>query len=332
MEFLRKYNTATHIYIPIVKRAVVDFAVGADWTPAAGDVKISKDGGAAANVTNLPTAIAMGNTAYWDFSLTATELQAAKVVVTVADSATKAVEDQSFLIATYGNASAEHAIDLDDSVRAGLTALPNAAAEAAGGLYTRGSGAGQINQNANGQIDTRTVTMANAVIAAATFAAGAIDAAAIAADAIGASELAADAVAEIVNAVWDETTAEARVAGTYGQKLKDLLVDGSGRVTVGGFAAGAITAAAFALDAIDAAALKGDACNEIADALLDRAAAAESFTVRQLLRGFASALLAKASGLAGTTAHYRDIADTKDRILATVDQDGNRTAVTLDLT
>lgn len=157
MEILRKYNTATHIYIPIVKRAVVDFAVGADWTPAAGDVKISKDGGAAANVTNLPTAIAMGNTAYWDFSMTATEMQAAKIVVTVADSATKAVEDQSFLIATYGNASAEHAVDLDDAVRAGLTALPNAAAEAAGGLYTRGSGAGQINQPANGMVDVNAV-------------------------------------------------------------------------------------------------------------------------------------------------------------------------------
>lgn len=51
--------------------------------------------------------------------------------------------------------------DLDpyDPVRAGLAALPNAAAEAAGGLYTRGTGAGQINQDANGRID---VNVANA--------------------------------------------------------------------------------------------------------------------------------------------------------------------------
>jgi hypothetical protein len=49
------------------------------------------------------------------------------------------------------------AYDPQDSVRLGLTALPNAAAEAAGGLYTRGSGAGQINQPANGQIDVNTV-------------------------------------------------------------------------------------------------------------------------------------------------------------------------------
>lgn len=40
-----------------------------------------------------------------------------------------------------------------DTVRGGLTALPNAAAEASGGLYTRGSGAGQIAQSNNGQID-----------------------------------------------------------------------------------------------------------------------------------------------------------------------------------
>ena len=40
----------------------------------------------------------------------------------------------------------------NDAVRAGLSALPNAAAEAAAGLYTRGTGVGQINQPANGRI------------------------------------------------------------------------------------------------------------------------------------------------------------------------------------
>lgn len=55
-------------------------------------------------------------------------------------------------------------------------------------------------------------------------------------------------------------------------------------------------------------------------------------TFRQMLRGFASALMGKASGLATTTAVYRDIGDTKDRLTATVDADGNRTAVTRDLT
>lgn len=105
--FKSKYGVARHIYIPIVKRAVVDHAVSADWTPSAGDVKISKDGGATANVANLPVAIAMGNSAIWDFSLSATEMQAAQIVVTVADSATKAVEDTGFIIETYGHGSAQ---------------------------------------------------------------------------------------------------------------------------------------------------------------------------------------------------------------------------------
>lgn len=83
-----------------------------------------------------------------------------------------------------------------DTVRGGLTALPNAAAEAAGGLYTRGSGAGQLNQQANGQHDVnleRWINVAplalssqrvqvlvgaitNGVLVAASFAAGAFDA------------------------------------------------------------------------------------------------------------------------------------------------------------
>lgn len=57
-----------------------------------------------------------------------------------------------------------------DAVRGGMTALPNANAEAAGGLYTRGTGAGQIAQDANGNvrvnldtIKTQTVTCAAGV-------------------------------------------------------------------------------------------------------------------------------------------------------------------------
>lgn len=55
-------------------------------------------------------------------------------------------------------------IQIVDPVR-GLgspTAIPNAAAEAAGGLYTRGTGAGQINQSANGQIDVNAERLNNA--------------------------------------------------------------------------------------------------------------------------------------------------------------------------
>jgi hypothetical protein len=52
-----------------------------------------------------------------------------------------------------------------------------------------------------------------------------------------------------------------------------------------------------------------------------------TWTAVQYMRLFASALLAKCSGMGTTTAVFRDVDDTKNRISATVDADGNRTAV-----
>lgn len=132
--FLRKYNTllagGTLIRIPMVKAGSNDFAVTADWTAAVADVQVSKDGGAAANIGTAPT-YANGS---WLFTLTAAELSAKTITVTIVDSATKAVEDQFFSVETFGHASAMYQYDPQDAVRLGLTALPNAAADAAGGL------------------------------------------------------------------------------------------------------------------------------------------------------------------------------------------------------
>lgn len=66
------------------------------------------------------------------------------------------------------------AFNPNDAVRLGLTALPNANANAANGLFTRGTGAGQINQDADGRIDTRTVNMASNVVTAAALATDAV--------------------------------------------------------------------------------------------------------------------------------------------------------------
>ena len=110
--FIRKYATGTgaDVIIPIVKAGSNDFAVSADWTPVAGDVKISKDGGAAANIATLPTFV---TDVGWRFVFSDAELTAARINVNVVDSATKAIEDQHLVIETYGNASAQHAFDLD---------------------------------------------------------------------------------------------------------------------------------------------------------------------------------------------------------------------------
>lgn len=103
--------------------------------------------------------------------------------------------------------------------------------------------------------------------------------------------------------------------------------------SAGSFTSGrpSVNVNSIATDAVDAAALKADATSEIADALLDRTAGVEtSWTVRQALRIILAVLAGKASGLGTTTAVFRDMADSKDRISATVDSSGNRSAVTRD--
>ena len=136
MNFLRKYNVtldlstagSLRIRIPIRKAGANDFAVGADWSPAAGDVKVSKDGGAQANIGTLPTY----SNGSWEFTLTGTELSARLVEVRIVDSATKAVDDEGFNIETFGHASAMFAddfivaqptalMDLADGIETGLT-------------------------------------------------------------------------------------------------------------------------------------------------------------------------------------------------------------------
>jgi len=71
--------------------------------------------------------------------------------------------------------------------------------------------------------------------------------------------------------------------------------------------------------------------NENADAILDRADAIETgVTLRQFARLALATLCGKASGLETTTVTFRNTADTKNRVVATVDANGNRSAVTLD--
>lgn len=82
------------------------------------------------------------------------------------------------------------------------------------------------------------------------------------------------------------------------------------------------------------AALTSAGNNAVADALLDRADAVETgITPRGALRLSVAADAGKTNGmtLAGT-AHLRDVADTKNRVTATVDGLGNRTATSVDVT
>lgn len=235
---LRKFGVEATIDFEVYEVDGVDLRT--DWVPVVADCEIMKDGGTSTQCTN--TAVDEGST--YSVVLTATEMQAARLVLKIVDAATKVFLDKIVIIETYGNASAQHAVDFDDSVRAGLSALPNAAAEAAGGLYTRGTGAGQINQNANGRSDSRVVNLSTSVITSASFNLGAVNASAIATDAIGSSELATTAVNEIRDAITGgafalDTDANGRIR----------IVDGTGAGELD-TNAGAVILSATGLDAI----------------------------------------------------------------------------------
>ena len=106
--FQATYGVAAVFTLPIQKRGVLDFAVAADWTPATGDVKVSIDGGDFANVTTLPAIEGGTGSAGWTFPLSAAELTGKRITVQVVDSATKAVEDQAFVVETFGHALANN--------------------------------------------------------------------------------------------------------------------------------------------------------------------------------------------------------------------------------
>ena len=105
---LRKYGVATNINFELYEVDGINFRV--DAVPAAGDLKIMKDNGTEANTAT--TTFVDEGTGYSQ-ALSATEMQAARIVLYVVDqTGTKAWLDKSIVIETYGNASAQHAFDL----------------------------------------------------------------------------------------------------------------------------------------------------------------------------------------------------------------------------
>jgi hypothetical protein len=109
----------------------------------------------------------------------------------------------------------------------------------------------------------------------------------------------------------------------------ELMFDGTGYA--GGTTKLDVNTTTIANNAITAASIATDADAEIADAVLDEVFEG-AVTLRQALRLLYSVLGNKSAGGGTTTVTFRDIADTKNRVSATVDADGNRTAVTLDVT
>ena len=98
MEIDRKYGVAAEFYIPLVTAGAQDIKV--DPTLVAGDVKISKDGGAFVDLDTLPTVTPAGGRQV-KVILSATEREAKTTLIQFVDQTpTKEWEDQNVLIRT----------------------------------------------------------------------------------------------------------------------------------------------------------------------------------------------------------------------------------------
>lgn len=113
---LRKYGVEAKIDFELYEVDGVDFRVDA---VDASDMTIMKDEGAEASTVN--SFVDEGNG--YSVTLTATEMQAARIVLYAIDSATKVWLDKAIVIETYGNASAMHEFDLDDPLASDITTI-----------------------------------------------------------------------------------------------------------------------------------------------------------------------------------------------------------------
>ena len=192
-----KRATAYIIYIALESVATAG-TFQSNPTIAAGDFKVSLDGGALANLTTLPT-VTPASGKMVKISLSSAEMTADNVTIVCSDAAGNEWKDLVISLATVTNQN-------DD-----LATPTNITA----GTITTATNVTTVNGLASGVITATSIAadaitaakIADGAIDAATFAAGAINAAAIAAnaitaanvatDAIGAAQLALDAVTEI---------------------------------------------------------------------------------------------------------------------------------------
>jgi len=227
-------------------------------------------------------------------------------------------------------------IDPEDTIRAGLTALPNAVASASGGLFTRGSGAGQINQDANGRIDVNIVAVSEDATAAQNLESYCDGTTPIPANVTqfgGSNGTFASGRPEVNVSHYGGS------AGTFSGGIPAVntvqwrgvqpsnLASGRVDATVGAMQSAVVTATAIAEDAIGASELATDAVTEIVNAI--KAAVVEtqgSITLQQAL-SVMLAVLAGESENGGNT--FLSPNGEATRVTATTNGNKERTAMSL---
>ena len=134
--------------------------------------------------------------------------------------------------------------------------------------------------------------------------------------------------ADVADAVWDELIADHTTTGTFGAKNQNLVpsenVDDY-KADISAIPANVWSYSTRALTDKTGFELSASGVDAILDDVLEG-----TLTVRQAMRIILAAAAGKSTGGGTSTIRFRDLADSKDRIVANVDSNGNRTSVTLD--
>jgi hypothetical protein len=214
--------------------------------------------------------------------------------------------------ATIGDAG--DVFTVADPHNAGFDALPSAAANASGGVHTNGVGAGQFSVDGSGNADANVINWKGATAPA----------------------MSGDAFARLGAPAGASTAADiAAIKSDTGTILTDVNT-GAGAIytRLGAPANGSIAADVAAVGA-SAASADNKASTILTNlaavpAALFAAASEGAETFIQTLRIIRSAVAGKLNGAPNGPINTRDLADTKNRITATIDANNNRTAVTTD--
>jgi len=143
-----------------------------------------------------------------------------------------------------------------------------------------------------------------------------------------------------VQAIWDALTSALTTLGSIGKLIVtnvDALISSrstyaGGAVAsvtgaVGSVAAGGITAASFGADAIDATVLAANAATDVAAATLATTVEGSS-SLKAMVQDIGAATAGKNTGAGTGTVTFRNVSDTADALVATVDASNNRTVIT----
>jgi hypothetical protein len=242
-------------------------------------------------------------------------MTAARIIVYVIDQGTKAWLDKVLIVETYGHASAMHPFDLSSAT----VALSSASETQIDAIETD-------TNEIQGKLPTNKI-MGSSVVTDKDDEIDAIKAKTdlIPADPatetnVNANETKIDAVQTDVTAIKGYVDTEVvsilsavdTEVGAIKTQTDKLTFDGSNNIS-----AIVVDKTGFSLSTAGI------------DAIIDEVIEG-TLTLRQAVRIFTSALAGKSAGGGTATLTFQDVADTKPRITATVDANGNRTAMTVD--